>query len=264
MASRHGSPSTPLSASGNIRLTACGVTDTGRLRNQNEDAFLCETTRGVLLIADGMGGLARGDVASRQVVSSVSAALAAGQDLVDGLKAAHSALLRMTAEARGHEPMGSTAVALSWASSFSASAVSVIWIGDSRAYRWRNGVLEQLTRDHSLVQDLLDMGAISAADAEHHPNRNVITRALGVYGDQPLQIDSAQVTVCPGDRLLLCSDGLSSFLPEARVCEVMAEGGDDEQTAKRLVQLTLDETRAGDNVTVICASVRSSSGNGAA
>lgn len=241
-------------ASETVALTAFGLTDAGKVRDHNEDAFLCDTGLGVLVVADGLGGLARGEVASFEVVSSVSAALARGNRLEEGLEAAHSKLVRMAADARG-QSMGSTVVALSWKPG--EASLSVVWVGDSRAYLWRDGALQQLSRDHSLVQELLDLKLISAADAEHHPNRNVITRALGVRSEQPLQIDSAHVSVQPGDRLLLCSDGLSTYLPEARIRAVMAEGADDEHTVRRLVQLTLDETAAADNVTVICATVLS-------
>ncbi|MGQ0622236.1 MAG: PP2C family protein-serine/threonine phosphatase [Panacagrimonas sp.] len=253
MPSRPPQEHTDCQAPTRVRLTAFGGTDKGKRRGHNEDAFLCEAGRGVLLVADGMGGLAHGEVASQEVVSGVSRALSRGDRLVTGLETAHAVLLRMTSESRRGESMGSTAVAVSW--NAGEPSVSVTWIGDSRAYLWRDGALEQLTRDHSLVQDLLDMQLITAADAERHPNRNVITRALGVHAEQALQIDSVQIAVQPGDRLLLCSDGLSGFLPEQRVCGVLSEGADDPLTVERLIRLTLDETAAGDNVTVICASV---------
>lgn len=147
--------------------------------------------------------------------------------------------------------MGSTAVSLQ----ISKSSAEIHWIGDSRAYLWRSRRLKQVTRDHSFVQELVDAGALTQAEAELHPNRNVVTRAIGVRDSDSINVDSLSLKLWPGDRIVLCSDGLSGFLPEARIAEILDRHEAPADAASRLIDATVDETEAGDNVTVVVARI---------
>jgi protein phosphatase len=129
--------------------------------------------------------------------------------------------------------------------------VRLDWVGDSRAYLWRNDELRQLTRDHSFVQELIDLGAITPQDALDHPDRNVVTRAIGIRDLAEVQVDSVHQELRPGDRIILCSDGLYGYLGEPRIVETLRAAGADDDVARLLVTRTLDETDAGDNVTVV-------------
>lgn len=227
-----------------------GRTHQGKVRRHNEDAFAVDRERGVAVVADGMGGLARGDEASRAVVAGVMKATAAGRSVADGLVEADAVIRRLSA-AGGNERIGSTAVALR----LEGDSVQLAWVGDSRAYRWRAGQLVQLTRDHTFVQELIDLGAITPEEAETHPNRNVVTRAIGLHEGKALEIAQKSEPLAPGDRLLLCTDGLYGYLPSAGIAEVLAQGGTDDDIAQRLVDATLRQSDAGDNVTVVSISL---------
>jgi protein phosphatase len=235
-----------------MRVTLAGATHTGKQRDHNEDAFGIDLERQLAVIADGMGGLERGEVASRVVVESVLAEALRGEAPATGLKVAHRKILGNDIAKVG-EKMGATAITLR-----AQDGEAVInWVGDSRAYLWRSGQLNQLTKDHSFVQELLDINAITAAEAEKHPNRNVITRGVGLGEIDKLQIDELRLPLQAGDRLLLCTDGLSGYLSNERLQEELRRGGNDQELIQRLIQRTLKDTEAGDNLTVACLSVSS-------
>jgi serine/threonine protein phosphatase PrpC len=228
-----------------------GATDSGKGRSHNEDAFGIDAVHRCAVIADGMGGLARGEVASRLVVDSVLAAIGQGERVASALSHAHRAIQALGAAPNG-ERMGATAVAVS----FGGRHAQITWMGDSRAYLFRDGKLEQLTKDHSFVQELVDAGAITQAEAEKHPNRNVVTRAVGIADAEARAPAQVRVEVRTGDRILLCTDGLHGYLPSEKIVDELRNGASNSQVPHRLIERTLAESEAGDNITVICAQVQ--------
>lgn len=229
-------------------LVSWVATHVGTVRKHNEDSFVDRGDLGLWAVADGAGGHARGDVASRMVA-----------DALNGVPPDLSAT-EMLAEVR--QRMTDTNAALRLAESgaaISASTVVILiarhdhfaclWAGDSRAYLLRDGVMTQVTRDHSLVQELVDAGHISAEEAETHPNANVITRAIG--SDDELELDKVTDRLLPGDRFLLCSDGLCKTLPEALLGRLLAT---PVGPADLLIAATL-EHRGRDNVTAVVVDV---------
>lgn len=218
------------------------------VRKLNEDACLEQAARGIWAVADGMGGHAAGDYASRSVVDAL-AGLSVPESLGEKVNAVHEHLqqvnTRLTEEAgrRREQVIGSTTVVLLVHDTHAV----VIWAGDSRAYRYRPDGLQQLTRDHSKVEELVAQGVLSREQAQHHPGANVITRAIGVM--RPLKLDSEMLTVQEGDIFLLCSDGLYNEVSDAEIGEVLAVG--DCQYASRLLIERALARGARDNVTVV-------------
>lgn len=226
-----------------------GLTDTGKRRQHNEDALVAVPERLLWAVADGMGGHEAGDVASKMVVDALAAVPRADNfslfvDAVeDALVAVNEAMRHHSGREFSGRMMGSTVVALLAGDGYGA----VVWAGDSRLYRLRGGQLEQLTRDHSQVQDLVDAGVLSAEQAVGHPNANVITRAIG--GADQVLMDVALLDIAPDDRFLLCSDGLYNELNVAEIAGLLA-GDSVSASAEALLQQTL-AGEARDNVTLI-------------
>jgi len=223
-------------------------TDVGKVRELNEDGLLEQPQTGIWAVADGMGGYHAGDHASATVVRALAALkLVRPLDLLveqaaTALKQVNDQLLREGRQ-NGARIMGSTLVSLL----SQGPRATVLWAGDSRAYRLRGGRLEQLTRDHSRIQELIDKGEVSPAEAENHPDANVITRALGVV--QELELDSLRLDVRDGDTFLLCSDGLHRYVPEPDMQRFLAAGS-CELACSRLMQHAM-ESPARDNITAI-------------
>lgn len=179
----------------------------GRVRKINEDRLLDCAPRGLWAVADGMGGHAAGDVAAEAVVTALRALTEAPRAIdataIEAVLAYTGRRLHARTAGGAARMSGSTVVALH----LQGSAGTLLWAGDSRAYRLRDGMLARLSHDHSLVQELIDAGALTPEMAERHPKAHVVTRALGAASD--IEIDIRAVDVQPGDRYLLCSDGLS-------------------------------------------------------
>jgi serine/threonine protein phosphatase PrpC len=227
---------------------AAGVTDTGRRRLRNEDAFVCEPP--LFAVADGMGGARAGETAARLA----AAVLEESHDTPDG----QEGLVALIVEANRRiweqalaDPtkagMGTTVTAALVLSG--DGTVAVGHVGDSRAYRWRNDALEQLTTDHSLVAELVSSGVLTPEEAERHPQRSAITRALGT--EPEVEVETFTVAGEPGDLFLLCSDGLSTMVSDEGVAEaIRSADGDPATTAEALVAVA--NARGGeDNVTVV-------------
>lgn len=179
-------------------------THVGRVRQVNEDRVLDRPERRLWAVADGMGGHSAGDRAAAAAIDALDA-LSEPITAPAILRALHAADRRIAAEA---ERGGSGAtIVVAWAE---GARLHLFWAGDSRAYRIRDGRAVALTRDHSLVQELVDGGLLSEAEAERHPQANVVTRALGIASD--VAIETAECDLVPGDLVLLCSDGLSRSL----------------------------------------------------
>jgi len=220
-----------------------GCTDVGQ-RSQNEDCFLVDADLALAVVADGMGGHASGDVASRMVVDIVRAEVAAGQSLEMALEQSHVAVL---GAARGNDSarMGAAVVT----ARFTGAEYQVCWVGDCRAYLW-SGELVQLTRDHSYVETLLSTGKISWEEAQNRPDRNLITQAIG--GSEDIQVDVCCVrgTLSPGEELLLCSDGLNDVLRGREIAEILAGSGDLQDRCQQLVD-TAKAAGGRDNITAL-------------
>lgn len=181
-------------------------TDTGQVRTHNEDNFHCDDAQGLWIVADGMGGHEGGEIASAITTDTLSQAFASGCSLEDSIQQCHQAVMQAAQDGTGKHGMGSTVVALST----DEDAYRVAWVGDSRAYFWNGEQLSQITRDHSYVQQLIDNGLITEEDARYHPNRNVITRAIGLNNNHgQFKVDSLKGKLAPGEGILLCTDGLS-------------------------------------------------------
>lgn len=243
-----------VSGTRNGRFRSWASTHVGTVRNHNEDQFVERPDLGLWAVADGAGGHAAGDVASAKIaelLGEIPANLSASQILAEvrnRLAQAHSDL-RAEAARRGPRAMvASTVVVLLVRDSHFAC----LWAGDSRAYLMRNGKLTQVTRDHSLLQELLDSGTISEEQAIGHPQANVITRAVGADAET-LDLDKVTGALRPGDRFLLCSDGLCKTLPDAELSAIMREDGGT-PPPERLVQAALDH-QVNDNVTAVAVDV---------
>ena len=231
----------------NWRFRSSAASHPGAVRAHNEDSFVNRPDLGLWAVADGAGGHQAGDVASQIIADALNAVrtgFGAAELLAEvryRLAGAHNALRLEATRRGGHAMLVSTIVVLLARDDYYAC----LWAGDSRAYLLRGGCLRQLTRDHSLVQELFDAGAISAAEAVHHPSANIITHAIGA---DTLELDKVTDRLLPGDRFLLCSDGLFKTLPEPELARIM--GADDDPPAEHLLRAALDQ-QPDDNVTVV-------------
>ncbi len=218
------------------------------MRRHNEDRSLARP--GVLAVADGMGGALAGEVAAQVAVEAVAglAAPVTAEDVRHALQAANRAIRRMASEDPDKAGMGTTLTA----AMLTEGRLDVVHVGDSRAYLWRDGELRQLTEDHSVVAELVRRGSLSAEDAEHHPHRNVITRALGAEAE--VVTDTVSEPLRDGDVVLLCSDGLSSYVAQRDIAGVLAAAGTLREAAAALVERA-NAAGGTDNVTVVLARV---------
>jgi protein phosphatase len=244
------------------KLLVGSATDVGLVRSNNQDQFL--VAPGLYAVADGMGGHAAGEVASATAIKALQAAFAAGQDhsagsLETAAKAANRAVWEQARTNRGMLGMGTTLVALAVVEhDDGTNGLAVAHIGDSRLYLFRDGSLRQVTVDHSLVQELVDDGQISEAQAAVHPHRHVLTRALGV--EPAVEVDLINLVPKHGDRYLLCSDGLPREAADEQIASVLRRYPDPSEAAKELVSLAI--SRGGsDNVTAVVVDVLASEGS---
>ena len=235
------------------RFRSRSATHNGTVRDHNEDRFVDRSDLGLWAVADGAGGHQNGELASRLVAEALEAippGLNASQMLAQvrlRLNEVHETLRAEAERMEGNSMIATTVVVLLAGDSHFAC----VWAGDSRAYLLRDGDLSQVTRDHSLVQELVDAGVISEAEAEGHPRANVITRAVGVT-DDALRLDKVTDRLLPGDRFLLCSDGICKSVDNSAIAEVLADGADPE----RLLRAALDQN-ASDNITAVAVEVLS-------
>ncbi|MBA2427152.1 MAG: Stp1/IreP family PP2C-type Ser/Thr phosphatase [Actinobacteria bacterium] len=241
--------------------TTVGVrSDVGLVREGNEDSYLAEAP--VFVVADGMGGHVAGEVASQTTVGIIEERLQGGAQendraLVEMLRDANAAIRNRAADDASLTGMGTTCTLVL----VDGNQAHIAHVGDSRAYLFRDGGLTQLTEDHTLVERMVKQGRLRPEEAQHHPQRSVITRALGVDAD--VQVDVQDVELEDGDRLLLCSDGLTSMAGTDAIAEVLAAEAEPQPAADRLVDLA---NRAGgeDNVTVVVVDVSAAADDGGA
>jgi PPM family protein phosphatase len=234
-----------------MRLVFAAATDVGRMRKNNEDSYL--SAEPVAAVADGMGGHSAGEVASAIAIEELAALgergpweneTAATDDLKQAILRANRRIRGMAASDRKLNGMGTTLVALLQ----DGDMVHVANVGDSRGYLLRQGELSQVTVDHSLVQELVDDGRLSPKDAERHPQRSVITRALGI--DPEVEFDLFTYKLQVGDRLLLCSDGLSDVVEPTQIRNVLLRVRSPQKAARQLITVA-NEQGGPDNITVI-------------
>jgi serine/threonine protein phosphatase PrpC len=247
-------------------IKSCAQSDLGRSRSVNEDSFLLNPEASFYLVADGMGGHGNGEVASGIAVEAIEKylldnplAIRLWSSAVDRMKR-HADRLRAAIRFANQEVlaevekdgalagMGATVVALL----IDGSDALIAHVGDSRAYRLREGTLEQITEDHTWVHEQVSAGLLSPQDARQHPFRSVVTRAVGGADDVEVEVDPIQLV--PGDQLLLCSDGLNAVLSDDQIADHLKQ----ERSLENLCQQLIDSTNDGggpDNITVVVLEV---------
>ena len=248
MAADRSYKSTPRTRKG--ALTSFGSrTDIGCLRDHNEDSLV--VTPPLFAVADGMGGHAAGEVASEiavRVLSELAPEHPDGEALGRAIEEANRAVIQAAREGRGRQGMGTTMTA----AMLEGERLVIAQVGDSRAYLLHQGKLQQLTRDHSLMADMIEAGQLTPEEARTHPQRSVITRALG--SDAHLHPDIYEINVETGDRLLICSDGLSGMIFDDQIENTLRRVQDPQRCASQLVNEAI-ANGGHDNVTVIVADV---------
>jgi PPM family protein phosphatase len=232
-------------------------TDPGRVRPRNEDALLQRPDRGLFAVADGMGGHAAGDIASRIAVDvlderSAGAGGDAGADLSASVRAAHEAILRAARADRALAGMGTTLTALRCGPDGGGCVIA--HVGDSRAYQYRAGELQQLTRDQTWVQEQVEAGLLSSEQARHHPYSAMLTSALGA--ETELDVQLIEPGCRPGDIIMLCTDGLVARLSDEDLGRVLGEQPDLDGAADALVAAA-NAAGGPDNITVLLVRFRS-------
>ena len=238
-----------------LTITTGAATDPGMVRAGNEDAYLVAPP--LYVVADGMGGHRAGEVAARLAVTALSTRgpdIAAGgaEALLDAMREANGIILRSSQEDDRLRGMATTCTA----AIVRGRVARIAHVGDSRAYLFHEGRLSQLTDDHSVVAQLVREGYLTPDEAAVHPRRNVIMRALGSIED--VEIDTTEAILDAGDRLLLCSDGLTNCLNDSAIAALLGDGRDAQSTAARLVERA-NAAGGPDNITVVIVDVRAMS-----
>lgn len=245
-----------------------GATDVGRVRATNQDAL--GATDGLYVVADGMGGHSGGEVASSVAVASIlgafeaagrrrtRAALRTRAGLADAVSTANREVIERAAEDPALHGMGTTMCALAVVTGEDGGpALAVANVGDSRVYRFGGGVLTQVSDDHSLVGDLVRAGELTRDEASRHPQRNILTRALGI--EVEVMVDTWELVPVAGDRYVLCSDGLVNEVDDATMADLLAGTPDPQDAANALVEVAV-ATGGHDNVTVMVVDVDTPAG----
>ncbi|WP_270887068.1 PP2C family protein-serine/threonine phosphatase [Pedococcus sp. 5OH_020] len=240
---------------GSLTVRAGAATDVGRVRDHNEDSLLAD--RRVFAVADGMGGHAAGEVASNIAVQTL-AELAhvprlRRQDLVEGLTLANRRILESVRRHPEQAGMGTTVTGVAVVDESGSEHWAVFNLGDSRVYRFADDRLSLLTVDHSEVQHLVDAGLITPQEALRHPLRNVVTRSLGL--DTMPEVDVELRVPEPGERFVVCSDGLNGELSDDELAELLRRHDDPDAAAAALVQAAVD-VGGRDNVSVVVVDVQ--------
>lgn len=250
-----------------LYLKACGLSDVGLARSHNEDCFGIDTKNQLGIVADGMGGHNHGEVASKIAVQAVRDFVEQTADLdttwpfvydsrlkrhsnrlKTAIRIAHDRVLRAIRDDESLAGMGTTVVGFL----LLGDVVAVAHVGDSRAYRLRNGAMELLTQDHTWVNEQVVAGYISEEQARNHPLKNVVTRALG--GESEVVVDIQEVDVEVGDRYLLCSDGLTTMLEDSVIEDHIRSDANLAEICRNLVR-TSNAAGGLDNVTVLMVDV---------
>ncbi len=249
-------------------IKACGLTDVGRKRKHNEDAFASDVDEGLFIVADGMGGHAAGEVASKITVETIGEFIAATRQKEEAtwpFKYNHeldfnSNRLAVAIE-KANERVMAAVVAQPWLKGMGTTVVagllnekllSLAHVGDSRAYLLRDGQLSRLTDDHSWVHEQVTAGILTEEEAKTHPLKNVVTRALG--GGPSVSPDLQELVFSPGDRYLFCSDGLTTMVGDEEIMETAASVKDTQALCRKLVDMA-NERGGVDNITVVIVDI---------
>ena len=248
-----------------LRISADAQSDVGRKRKGNEDALCLNDEQRLYVVADGMGGHAAGEVASRVAVDAIAEFVELtggnqeitwpfglddtisyeGNRLKTAVRHANTRVIEATRESAEYEGMATTVAAVL----VDGDIANLAHVGDSRIYLWNGESIEQLTRDHSWVNEQIENGAISPEQARSHPLRNVVTRALGGRADLVVDIQSRRMA--PGDMLLLCSDGLTTMIPDDGIARILRESDGDVARATTALVSEANERGGEDNITVV-------------
>ncbi|HEX4531001.1 MAG TPA: Stp1/IreP family PP2C-type Ser/Thr phosphatase [Acidimicrobiia bacterium] len=232
-----------------MRLITGAATDVGRVREGNEDAYLVDDAMGLVAVADGMGGHRAGEVASATALEALRSAITHGRPLRESMEDANEAVFTKSLTDEELRGMGTTLTA---ATLVTGGTVLVGHVGDSRAYLLHDGELRQVTVDHSLVEELVREGRLTADEAAVHPQRSIITRALGV--DASVEVDVYPVELAPGDRLLLCSDGLTGMVQAETIAATLRREEDPARAAAALIDAA-NVAGGEDNITAVVVAV---------
>jgi protein phosphatase len=233
-----------------IRLVVGHATDVGRVRDHQEDDFLVAPELGLFAVADGMGGHRGGEVASATALATLREVFEGGSDLRDAVVAANDAVFERSSSDDAVRGMGTTLTA----GVLGDDGVTLVvgHVGDSRAYLLRDGELARVTTDHSLVEELMAAGELTEEEAERDPRRSQITRALGL--EPGVEVDLHPIELAPGDRLLFCSDGLTTMVRENEIARILADSAEPAKAAQTLVDAA-NEAGGVDNTTVLVVDV---------
>ncbi|WP_266156735.1 PP2C family protein-serine/threonine phosphatase [Dyella silvatica] len=230
-------------------------THVGLRRMRNEDTYYADAALGLFMVADGMGGHQHGEVASALVRDAIADLVIRGHSLVEAVRGADERLIqqaRLQQDRIGNHmlPMGTTIAALR----LDANSYEVAWVGDSRVYLWQDG-LRQISHDHSLVQELVTAGTLAPTQAARHPQRNVITQALGITATAQLHIGMARGRLQPGMCFLLCSDGLTEEVGDNAISRIVERRDLAAQECVDHLLLAALDGGGSDNITAILARV---------
>jgi protein phosphatase len=232
-----------------LRFRTAGATDVGRVRDHNEDGFLVDESLGLVAVADGMGGHNAGEVASAAALDALRIAFGAGAAIDDAVAAANDIVFEQSVADQRLRGMGTTLTA----GALGIDGTLLLGhVGDSRADLVRNGSIERVTTDHSLVEELIQAGELTEEEREQDPRRSQITRGLGLAPGVVVDLES--VALRAGDRVLLCSDGLTTMLQEDRIGEVLHDEADGDAAARQLVD-EANEAGGADNITVLIVDI---------
>ena len=248
-----------------MKISYKAISDVGRKRSANEDSYFADGDLNLFVVADGMGGHAAGEVASKIAVESIQdfvrftnndkditwpyefdeSLSMAGNRLKTAIQSAHAKVLEATSQKKEFQGMATTVVAIL----VNDEKAQVAHVGDSRAYMVREDRLIQLTSDHSWVNEQLRTGAITSQQARNHPYRNIVTRALG--GPNPVDVDVNEEPLQDGDIILLCSDGLNTMITDEDILSIIARNKEDIEAACQELITTANQNGGEDNVTSI-------------
>jgi serine/threonine protein phosphatase PrpC len=225
-----------------VKFVVGARTDVGRVREGNEDAFMANEP--LFAVADGMGGHQGGEVASNMALEKLKSAAGGAAALIQAVQDANRAVFQKASEDPALSGMGTTLTAFL----VEGDSLRLAHVGDSRAYLLRDGKLQRITKDHTVVERLVDEGRLTPQEAELHPQRSILTRAIGVEGD--VQVDQGSIDTQVGDRLLLCSDGLTGMVSEDDIRRIL-EGQSDPQAAADALVEAANEGGGQDNITAV-------------
>jgi len=232
-----------------LNIVVGAATDVGQVRDHNEDGYLFDDGLGLIAVADGMGGHRGGEVASATALEALHTAMTGSHGIREAVGVANDVVFERSTTDEGLRGMGTTLTA----GVFDRHGTLTIGhVGDSRAYLLRDGELTRITTDHSLVEELVAAGELTEEEAELDPRRSQITRAIGL--EPSVEVDLYPVELEVGDRVMLCSDGLTTMLHEAEIAALLEEENDPERAAQRLVEAA-NAAGGVDNITVLVVDV---------